>query len=69
MTQPSNPPQKLAYGITEAALLIGKSRSALYEAMTSGTIASYKDGRRRMISARALAEYVDRKEREGSKAA
>jgi excisionase family DNA binding protein len=67
MTQSTT--QKLAYGITEAALLIGKSRSALYEAMGSGAITSYRDGRRRMISARALAEYVERKEREGRAAA
>lgn len=68
MTQSSTTTQ-LAYGIEQAAEMIGKSRSAMFQAVAGGEIQSYKDGRRRMVSARALAEYVARKEREGRVAA
>lgn len=68
MTQ-SSTTTPLAYGIEQAAEMIGKSRSAMFQSVALGEIASYKDGRRRMISAKELARYVDRKEREGSKAA
>ena len=68
MTQTSTT-TPLAYGIEQAAELIGKSRSAMFVAVAGGEIQSYKDGRRRMVSARELAEYVARKEREGRAAA
>jgi len=66
---PNTTTTQLAYGIEQAAELIGKSRSAMFVAVAGGEIQSYKDGRRRMVSARALAEYVARKEREGRAAA
>ena len=69
MKQSTDATTPLAYGIEQAAELIGKSRSAMFVAVAGGEIQSYKDGRRRVVSARALSEYVARKEREGRKAA
>ena len=61
--------EKLAYGVEEATSALGISRSRIYELIASGDLKSYMEGRRRLISRRALNEYVDRKEREGRAAA
>jgi excisionase family DNA binding protein len=66
-----NDAQKLAYTIEEAASIVGRTRTALYDAICKGEIDSYRDGKRRMVSRRALEVYVARKEAEsvGRKAA
>lgn len=56
---------KLAFGIEEAADALGISRSRIFQAINTGELSSYKDGRRRMVSAKALAAYVAAKERQG----
>jgi excisionase family DNA binding protein len=56
--------EKLSYWIEEAYEVLGMTRSAMYEAIKSGDLQSYKEGRRRMISRRALVEFVAKRERE-----
>ena len=57
--------QRLAYTV-EQALDAGafSSRNKLYAAIARGDLRSYRDGKRRMISAGALQEYIARRERE-----
>jgi len=51
---------KLLYTPTEAADLLGVSRSTLYELLRAGEIASVRIGRSRRVPATALIAYVDR---------
>jgi len=57
--------QRLAYTV-EQALDSGAftSRNKLYSAIARGDLQTYCDGKRRMISERALQEYIARRERE-----
>lgn len=57
---------KFAYGVDDAAAAIGITRSHLYRAISNGELRSYRDGRRRMVSANALREYVAKREREAA---
>jgi excisionase family DNA binding protein len=50
---------KLLYTPSEAADLLGVSRSTLYELLRAGTLASVRIGRSRRIPATALTAYVD----------
>ena len=43
----------------EAAEVLGISRSRVYRAIKDGKLTSFKAGRRRMLSAKALQEYID----------
>lgn len=56
--------QKLAYSLDEAAALIGSNRTRLKTAINLGELQSYKDGKLRRISHKALMDYVARKEAE-----
>jgi excisionase family DNA binding protein len=56
---------KLAYPIADACVALGITRNRAYQAIADGSLQTYKDGRRRMVSRRALQDYVDRKERAG----
>ncbi len=49
----------LVYSVAQAALLLGVSRSRLYELLASGEIPSIKIGRLRKIRAEALDDYLD----------
>jgi excisionase family DNA binding protein len=55
---------RLAYTV-EQALDSGtfSSRNKLYAAIARGDLRSFRDGKRRMISADALQEYIARRER------
>lgn len=60
----------ISYGIDDACRLLGISRVMLYRLLGTGEIASIKVGRRRLITRRALEQFIARQEREqGSKAA
>jgi hypothetical protein len=63
-TRPQQHPPRLAYTV-ESALDTGafSSRRKLYQAISSGTLRTFKDGKRRMISADALIEYIGQRER------
>ena len=49
---------KLLYRPREAALVLGMSKTALYELIRTKRIRSIKDGKFRFITADALREYV-----------
>lgn len=56
--------ERLAYGPEAAAEALGVSRSRIFAAISSGELRSYLDGKRRLISAKSLTDYVAKKERE-----
>lgn len=62
---------KLAYPIEEAFALIGVSRTRGYQLINSGTLKSFKDGKRRLVTHKALEQCVEAMQRasEGRKAA
>lgn len=54
--------ERLAYTVNEALETRAfPTRNKLYEAITRGDVETWKDGRRRMISAASLRRYVERK--------
>jgi len=53
------------YRVSEAVCVIGLSRSKVYELIRAGRLRSVKEGRRRLIPASAIAEYISLLEREG----
>lgn len=53
-------PQRLAYGIEDAAATLGLSRSRLYELIGAGEIAACKIGKRTIIPATELTAFLDR---------
>lgn len=65
-----NPNDQITYGIDDAHKQLGITRSALYQLLGTGEIASIKVGRRRLITRRSLEQFIAKQEREqGSKAA
>lgn len=57
-------PSRVAYTVDEACDAAGFTRTRLYAAITDGTLRSFKAGRRRMISANALEQFIEKLERE-----
>lgn len=53
------PLRKLAYTVEQACEAVGLGRNFLYIAMSEGRLRSFKAGRRRLISAKALMEFVE----------
>lgn len=51
--------ERLAYGVEDAAAMIGVSRRTCYELMTAGRLRSVKLGRRRLIRHSDLAAFVE----------
>lgn len=60
-------PERLSYTVDEACAVTGLNRNALYRAIALGQLNTFKVGRRRMVSARALREYIQVKEKETSR--
>ena len=54
--------EKLAYTVEEACTVTGFARSRLYKAIGEGTIKTFKAGRRRMLSAKALQDFIGKLE-------
>jgi excisionase family DNA binding protein len=52
--------EQLAYGPADAARLIGHSRSGFYLLLASGTIPSFKVGRKRLIRRTDLLAFMER---------
>ena len=50
----------LAYDVEAAAEKTCLSRAFLYRAIATGSLISFKAGRRRLISEKALQEYLER---------
>ena len=55
--------ERLAYTVKEV-LATGafSSRNKLYKAIASGELRTYRDGKRRLVSAAALQEWIQRRE-------
>ena len=47
------------YGIPEAAAVLGIGRSAIYDELAAGRLRSVKVGRRRLIPAGAIGQYIE----------
>jgi excisionase family DNA binding protein len=47
------------YGILEAAAALGVGRSAIYDELAAGRLRSVKVGRRRLIPAGAVRDYIE----------
>ncbi len=62
-------PERLSYTTDEACTVTGLNRNALYRAMNAGLLKTFKVGKRRMVSARALREFIEAREKESSSAA
>jgi excisionase family DNA binding protein len=59
---------KLLYRPREAALVLGMSKTALYDLIRAKRIRSIKDGKFRFITADALREYVQTLEQQQEEA-
>ena len=59
----ANTAGRLSFTVEEAVSATGFTRSRLYEAIGSGELASFKAGKRRMVSARALEDYIAKLEK------
>jgi hypothetical protein len=57
---------KLSYTVDDALAVTGLNRNAFYRAISTNQIATFKVGKRRMVSARALQDFIERKESEAS---
>lgn len=57
---------RLSYTVEEAVSATGLNRNAFYRAMSANELRTFKVGRRRMVSAKALQEFIDRKEKESA---
>lgn len=58
--------ERLSYNVEEACAVTGLNRNALYRAIGASAIKTFKVGKRRMVSARALREFIDSLEKESS---
>ena len=56
---------RLSYSITGAVEATGLTRSRIYDAIRQGTLRTFMVGRRRMVSSKALEQFVANLEREG----
>ncbi|MEN1927610.1 helix-turn-helix domain-containing protein [Luteimonas sp. MJ250] len=59
--------QQLSYTVDGAVRATGLTRTRLYAAIGEGSLRSFKDGRRRMISAKALEEFITKLERDSAR--
>ena len=55
----------MAYGMNDAAALLGVSRWTLYELLRRGEIRSFKVAGRRLVSAQAIVDFISDAESEG----
>lgn len=54
----------LSYTVEGAVVATGLTRSRLYEAIKQGSLKTFTVGRRRMISAKALEQFIAKLERD-----
>lgn len=59
--------QKLSFTLAEAVISTGLTRSRIYQAIGDGSLTTFKAGRRRMVSRKALEAYVAKLERDSAK--
>jgi excisionase family DNA binding protein len=58
---------KALYRIPEAMRLLSLSRSVIYELIRSGRLRTVKEGRTRLVPAKAITAYIELLERESEK--
>jgi len=58
MPTDTHSPERLAYGVAEAARVAGIGRSTLYVALAAGELKARKCGRRTLIPADELRRYL-----------
>ena len=58
---------RLSFNIEEAIATTGLNKNALYRAIAANELQTFKVGKRRMVSARALQDYIARKEEEAKR--
>lgn len=63
------PNQKLSYSVEDAVALTSLSRSRIYQAIAAKELATFKAGRRRMVSRKALEDFITKLERLSAKGA
>lgn len=56
--------KRLSYTIEEACEVTGMARTRIYRAIADSSLSSFLAGRRRMVSARALEEFIAKLERD-----
>ncbi|MEU7788393.1 helix-turn-helix domain-containing protein [Amycolatopsis sp. NPDC049159] len=56
---PAAVPARHLYTVEEAKRLLSMSRSVIYEQLRAGRLGSVKQGRARLIPAKAIQQYVD----------
>jgi excisionase family DNA binding protein len=61
--------RRLSYTIEAAVEVTGLARTRLFAAISDGSLASFRIGRRRMISAKALEAFIAGLERQSAKRA
>ncbi|HHA2836583.1 TPA: helix-turn-helix domain-containing protein [Stenotrophomonas maltophilia] len=61
--------ERLSYTTDEACAVTGLNRNAFYAAMARDQIKTFKVGRRRMVSARALRDFIEAREKEATSSA
>lgn len=54
---------RLSYTVDEACEVTGLNRNHIYRAIAENTLTTFKAGRRRMVSAKALEDYINALER------
>jgi excisionase family DNA binding protein len=64
----AQPPEKQLYRIRDAMVVLSMGRSAIYEQIRSGRLRSVTQGRSRLISAAAIADYIKLLEQEAKAA-
>lgn len=57
---------KLSYTVEGAEAATGLARTRLYAAFADGSLASFKSGRRRMVSRRALEAFIQKLEKDSA---
>ena len=60
------PIDKIAYPLLEGLAAIGETRSGGYKAIAAGELVTYKSGRRRMVTRKALEAFVELKQRQST---
>ena len=60
---------RLSYTVDGACEVTGLNRNQFYKAITAGDLKTFKVGRRRMVSAQALQDFISKLEQEGARKA
>lgn len=61
--------ERISYTTDEACAVTGLNRTAFYRVMAAKQISTFKVGKRRMVSARALREFIEAREKEATSGA